>query len=681
MNTYQYLWRLIMYRPIRYLVNAIAWTVIYLAPIAPGLITKEFFDSLTGTSALGYGVWGLIALLMAAALGRIMLIVIGFITDVNFRFRMGMLLRRNLLEHVLKQPGAQAIPVSPGEAISHFRDDVDQSEEAASWSVDVFGMTCFALVSGYILIRIDAQMTLLVFMPIVLVITAAQLATVRLQKYRAASREATSKVTGEISEMFGNVQAIQVAGAEKRVIARFSSFGDDRRKAMLKDRLMGELLDSVFSNSVNLGTGLILLLAGTKMRAGTFTVGDFALFVYYLTFVTQFITNVGKFITYFKQMSVSLERLTFLLQGASAKVLTMVNSLHLKVENKVAEATVSTIPLAQEGRENESLGRVKRVDGLEHEVASGLVGQGHERENASGANIGRGLERFSVGEAEQEIGFEREFSDEVKQKAGFQHEIAVDERYNREKEIDVSLQRLDVNGLSYAYSDTGRGISDIHFSLKRGSFTVITGTIGSGKTTLVRSLLGLLPKGEGTIAWNGVPVEDPGTFFTPPRSAYTAQVPRLYSDTLRNNILLGQAEQGDSLQMALHAAVMEFDVAQLPGGLDTVIGPRGVKLSGGQAQRTAAARMLVRDAELYVFDDLSSALDVETEQKLWERMFQRRSDATCLVVSHRKTALTQADHIIVMKDGRIEAEGNSEELLRQSATFRELWYGDERHSS
>lgn len=627
MNTYQYLWRLIMYRPMRYLVNAIAWTVIYLAPIAPGLITKEFFDSLTGTSALGYGVWGLIALLMAAALGRIMLIVIGFITDVNFRFRMGMLLRRNLLEHVLKQPGAQAIPVSPGEAISHFRDDVDQSEEAASWSVDVFGMTCFALVSGYILIRIDAQMTLLVFMPIVLVISAAQLATVRLQKYRAASREATSKVTGEISEMFGNVQAIQVAGAEKRVISRFSSFGDDRRKAMLKDRLMGELLDSVFSNSVNLGTGLILLLAGTKMRAGTFTVGDFALFVYYLTFVTQFITNVGKFITYFKQMSVSLERLTFLLQGASAKVLTMVNSLHLKAESKVAEVTVSAIPLAQNGREKEGL---KQEIGFEHEIAVGAK---------------------------------------------------VEERFNREKEIETSLQRLDVNGLSYAYSDTGRGISDIHFSLKRGSFTVITGTIGSGKTTLVRSLLGLLPKGEGTIAWNGVPVEDPGTFFTPPRSAYTAQVPRLYSDTLRNNILLGQAEQGDSLQMALHAAVMEFDVAQLPGGLDTVIGPRGVKLSGGQAQRTAAARMLVRDAELYVFDDLSSALDVETEQKLWERMFQRRSDATCLVVSHRKTALSRADHIIVMKDGRIEAEGNSEELLRHSATFRELWYGDERHSS
>ncbi|NOU68577.1 ATP-binding cassette domain-containing protein [Paenibacillus sp. LMG 31461] len=603
MTTFQYLKGLIMYKPFRYFINALAWTIIYLAPIAPGLITKAFFDTLTGNATVKFGVWGLIALLIGAALGRILLIIIGFITDVHFRFRMGMLLRRNLLEHVLKQPGAQAIPVSPGEAISHFRDDVDQSEEAVSWSVDVFGMTVFALVSGYILIRIDAQMTLLVFMPIVIVITAAQLATVRLQKYRAASRESTSKVTGEISEMFGNVQAIQVAGAEKRVMERFHSFGDQRRKAMLKDRLMSELLDSVFSNSVNLGTGLLLLLAGTKMRAGTFTVGDLALFVYYLTFVTQFITNVGKFITYFKQMSVSLERLTFLLQGASAKVLTMVKPLYLKTE------------------------RVKEE-------------QGQDKDQVRNQEKDQDQENDSV--------------------------------------VAPPLQRLEVNGLSYTYPDTGRGIADIHFAMQRGSFTVITGTIGSGKTTLVRSLLGLLPKESGTIAWNGVPVEDPGTFFTPPQSAYTAQVPRLYSDTLRNNILLGQAEQGDSLQQALNAAVLEFDVAQLPGGLDTVIGPRGVKLSGGQAQRTAAARMLVRDAELYVFDDLSSALDVETEQKLWERMFQRRSDATCLVVSHRKTALTRADHIIVMKDGRIEAEGTSEELLRHSSTFRELWYGDDR---
>jgi ATP-binding cassette subfamily B protein len=579
------MWRLIRYRPGWYIANALMWTIIYLMPIFPGLITKAFFDSLTIDSAVGYGTWGLIALLLGAALARSAMVLIGFITDVNFRFRMGMVLRRNLLEHILKEPGARAIPCSPGEAISHFRDDVDQTEEAVSWSVDVFGMTCFAAVSCFILIRIDARMTLLVFLPLVIVVVAAQLATTRLQKYRSDSRESTAKVTGAISEMFGSVQAIQVAGAEKRVIGRFRKLNDDRRKTMLKDKLMTEALDSIFSNSVNLGTGLILLLAGQKMRGGEFTVGDFSLFVYYLTFVTQFISNFGRFLTYFKQMAVALLRLTGILQGAPADVLTAPNSLHLQDEGAAA-------------------------------AAAGLP----------------------AGER---------------------------------------LERLEAIGLTYRYPETGRGIADIGLQLERGSFTVITGPIGSGKTTLVRTLLGLLPQDGGTVRWNGREVKEPGDFFIPPRSAYTAQVPRLYSDTLRENILLGHPDQSGQLERALHTAVLEDDLGHLQDGLDTVIGPRGVKLSGGQAQRTAAARMLVRDSELYVFDDLSSALDVETEQKLWSRLFRERGDATCLVVSHRKTALARADHIIVMKDGRIEAEGTAEELLGGNESFRRLWHGDE----
>lgn len=122
---------------------------------------------------------------------------------------------------------------------------------------------------------------------------------------------------------------------------------------------------------------------------------------------------------------------------------------------------------------------------------------------------------------------------------------------------------------------------------------------------------------------------------------------------------------------------MEDDMKHLEYGLETMVGPRGVKLSGGQAQRTAAARMLVRDAQLYVFDDLSSALDVETERKLWERLFRDRDGATCLVVSHRKAALHHADHIIVLNGGVIEAEGTAEQLLRSSESFRQLWYGEE----
>jgi ATP-binding cassette subfamily B protein len=584
--TWKFLWRLTRFQGWRYLFNVLAMILLMLCFQLPGLATKWFFDLLSGSAPAAISLWSLVALLVASAIGRSAGILGLIKTNVPFSFKIQTLLQKNMLAQVLAQPGAQPLPEPPGKALARFREDTNELPLFNLWISDLIGAAVFTAVALAVMLTISPFVALVAVLPLLAIIFLANRFTEKVEQYRKASRETTGRVVGFIGEVFGAVQAVKVAGAERPALGYFRSLNEDRRRAALADRLFSELLESVFWNSGNLGTGVILLLVAQLMRGpdASFTVGDFALFTYYLHFIAEFTGYLGFMFARYRQAGVSVARMLRLMGDAEPLALVRHGPIY-------SDGELPAVPFTPPGPEHR-------------------------------------------------------------------------------------LDELAVEGLSYRFPGGARGIGPISFRLPRGSFTVITGRVGAGKTTLLRVLLGLLPADEGLLRWNGQAVEAPADFFVPPRAAYTAQVPRLFSYTLRENLLLGLPDEPGRLEAAVRMAVMERDLADLEEGLETKVGPKGVKLSGGQIQRAAAARMFVRDPELLVFDDLSSALDVETERTLWERL--ESESFTILAVSHRRAALRRADQIIVLRDGQVEGVGTLGELMAASEEMRRLWHGEER---
>jgi ABC-type multidrug transport system fused ATPase/permease subunit len=234
--------------------------------------------------------------------------------------------------------------------------------------------------------------------------------------------------------------------------------------------------------------------------------------------------------------------------------------------------------------------------------------------------------------------------------------------------------RIDIEDVTFTYPGTKvPAIRNMNMSLLPNETVALIGKSGSGKTTVTNLLLRTLDPDSGVIKFDGVAEEDLTLEWIREQIALVPQDPFLFYGTIADNLRMAKENATDEeLMAALAAAELKGFVDESPDGLDTKVGDQGAALSGGQAQRLAIARALLKDAPIVILDEPTSQIDVETEALLNRALGRLCANKTVLLIAHRLSTIEQADRIVVMDDGEVAESGTREELLHTGGIYASM---------
>jgi ATP-binding cassette subfamily B protein len=232
---------------------------------------------------------------------------------------------------------------------------------------------------------------------------------------------------------------------------------------------------------------------------------------------------------------------------------------------------------------------------------------------------------------------------------------------------------LDFEQVSFGFGSR-KTIDDVTFAVPPGGMIGIVGRSGAGKSSLLRLILRLYDPWSGTITLDGVPLASIPLEQLRRQIALVSQDTILFHDTIAANIRFAvDGAEDDQVATAAARAHLTTLLADLPDGLETLVGERGLKLSGGEKQRVSIARAALKRARLVIFDEATAALDPATERAVWTAMHGLAQEATTLVVTHRLSTVREADQILVLDHGRIVERGRHAELIVVAGLYAELW--------
>lgn len=254
--------------------------------------------------------------------------------------------------------------------------------------------------------------------------------------------------------------------------------------------------------------------------------------------------------------------------------------------------------------------------------------------------------------------------------------IDEDEEHNDgTKLLEDSKGAIQFNNVSFGYSDEATVINNINLDIKPGETIALVGSTGSGKTTIIQLLAKFYSPNSGTITIDGVDISEFEIDSLRSQIAFVDQNVRLFNDTVKGNIALGQIDTMNDAQIENAAKVSnshEF-IQQLSNQFDTEIGEDGTKLSGGQRQRLAIARAIAKDSPILILDEATSALDSATEKQVQQAIDEMQKDRTTIIIAHRLSTVQKADRIIVLRRGEIIEQGSHQELLDANGEYAGLY--------
>lgn len=241
-------------------------------------------------------------------------------------------------------------------------------------------------------------------------------------------------------------------------------------------------------------------------------------------------------------------------------------------------------------------------------------------------------------------------------------------------QIRVGAGNIRFENVSFAYNADRSIIRNISFDVPAGKTVAIVGATGSGKSTISRLLFRLYNLDSGKIIIDGQDIAAVTKGSLRESMGIVPQDSILFNDDLRSNIIYGKPDFTDAeLSAAIKDAELESVIAKLPKQLDSIVGERGLKLSGGEKQRVAIARMIIKRPKIMVFDEATSSLDVIVERQIQNNIREISKNITTLIIAHRLSTITYADLILVMDQGEIKERGTHDELLAHNGLYTELW--------